>query len=162
MPVDRRTFLAGVATASAALAGCSSDGGDDGPDRRAPVPGGANTPTPGSDPGRPTDDGGTPFHYVFTPNIKSWREEEDEDGNLVLVVEMQNVDVEPVEGNLVADFEFDYNETVRYNSTFALPGNETRTIRASYPIEYRRFRNLTGLNLKVPSVNETDEYSPSP
>jgi hypothetical protein len=155
MPLDRRTLLAGLAATGAALAGCS---GDDGPDRRAPVPGGADTDTPDpQESATSTDDERTPVHYVFTPNIKGWREEEGEDGNLVLVVEMQNVDVEPVEGNLVANFEFDYNETVRHNSSFALPGNETATVRASYPIEYDRFRNLTGLNLNVPSVNETDD-----
>jgi len=93
------------------------------------------------------------IHHVFTPDIRGWEAERAADGRIRLLVELKNVDPDPIEGNLQAEFRV--NGTLRrYNASFSLPGNRTETVNVTYPVPYETLREGGYLRLRVPSASE--------
>lgn len=131
MPHSRRALLAGLAAVAGGLAGCSDSSGDDPP--RVPRPGGQST----SD--DVPDQSITPFHHVFTPVLDEWEEREDEDGNLVLVVDVRNVDPDAVTGNVKATFQTMDGETRSYTESFTLGPEDPGTVEMTLPVSYEEY-----------------------
>lgn len=149
MPIGRRSLLAGVAAAGAALAGCNS-----GNDRNAPRP-------PGSS--KTSDDGnGPPGTFTETDGvlvpgepenmIQNWSEGKGENGNLTLSVELKSIDPDAIQGRLRANFQTRSGESKQFVRNFSMAGKATETVTMEIPVSYEEYNK----NMSLPGFTVTN------
>ena len=143
MTTDRRTFLGGVAaSAVVAVAGCAQDDDDD--IRPPQEDDGASD---GNDPVETRETAVVREVDALKPEQVDWEDRENEQGNLTLVVTLNNIHPSPVRGTMKATFATTDGEEV-YTEEFTL-SEDGQEVTMDVPVSYDRYTS----NMSLPDFS---------